>query len=155
MFGATKHLHNTMNYIYKTGIFPARQITLLAITIILLFYNNINALAISDPASQLEQAGIKTKLGSSVDLNIQLIDSLGSNRTLGSLLSEGKPLILVPVYYKCPRLCGILLGGFSQLIKELDLKLGADFKVVTFSFNEKEGIVQAAQKKAEYTAFLS
>lgn len=120
-----------------------------------ILFNSFNVLAIENPESELEQAGIFTNLGNQVDPSLKLIDSTGNVKSIGQLLEDDKPLILIPVYYKCPRLCGLILTGFAQLIKDLDLGLGKDFKVAAFSFNPEEGIELAAQKKAHYTSVLA
>ena len=144
-----------MNYICNLRRFPSAITIVWIFLFVSFFFNNFKALALSDPENQLAQAGITTKLGNQVDLNIALIDSSGNSRTIGSLLSDGKPLVLIPVYYKCPRLCGILLGGVAQLIKDLDLKLGSDFTMAAFSFSPREDYSLAAAKKEHYTNVLA
>ncbi len=128
-------------------------------TIILIFFNlfviSSNCLAIKDPAKELQPAGIFTELGTQLDLSIEIQDSSGSMSSLGSLLSDHRPLIIVPSYYRCPRLCGLVLGGVAQLVKDLDLKLGTDYRIATYSFNPVETLEEAASKKEHYAKILS
>ena len=42
------------------------------------------------------------------------------------------------MYYSCPRLCGLLINGFVDLVKEMDLKLGSEYNIVTLSFDPTE-----------------
>lgn len=119
------------------------------------FISKYDALALFDPGTQLAEAGITTELGSSVDTNLALIDSSGKTVKIADLLLDHKPLVLVPVYYRCPRLCGLLLGGVTQLVKDLDLKLGQDYKIATFSFNPVENVQNAVEKRRHYASVLA
>jgi protein SCO1/2 len=115
----------------------------------------LNSLALQDPASQLQPAGIFTELGESLDPKIEFEDTDGSKIRLETFLNQGKPVLIVPGYYRCPRLCGLVLGGVVQLVKELDLKLGEDYRILTYSFNPTETSAEALAKKQHYTKLLA
>jgi protein SCO1/2 len=88
---------------------------------------------------KVEQAvGINQRLGEHVDGSIELTDEYGTKFAVADRLAEGKPLVLVPVYYSCPRLCGLALAGAAQLFKELGLKAGEDYSALTVSFKHSE-----------------
>lgn len=144
-----------MNYTSCIVNSSKRRILLPILVLMFFFSLNFNALALNGADSQLEMGGITTRLGNQVDLNLKLIDSTGISRSIGDLIVNEKPLILIPAYYKCPRLCGLLLGGVAQLVKDLELELGDDYRIATFSFNPTEGAEYAAEKKAHYTAVLA
>lgn len=118
-----------------------------------ILFNNFELLAIDRGSSQ-EQGGLRTALGSSLDPSISLLDSKGERTSLGSLMADGKPLILIPSYYKCPRLCGMIFGAVAQLVKDMNLELGVDYKIATFSFNPVEGPELAQIKKSQYAKIL-
>lgn len=109
------------------------------------------ASALEDPGAALQEVGVDTsRLGQKLDLSVKFTDQSGETRTLGDMLSSGKPLIVTPVYYHCPRLCGFFLGGFVKLLGELQLELGRDFEIATISFDHEEGVELAAERAAEY-----
>lgn len=93
--------------------------------------------------------GIFTKPGATVDLTLPLVDEEGRTMPLRDFIPSGKPFILVPIFYKCPRLCGLTFGGVIELVKSLPEKLGDDYVVVTYSFNPEEGPQEAQEKRKE------
>lgn len=104
---------------------------------------SVPALALEKPKEKLESVGLATERGDSVDLSLTFTDSDGTTKTLGELVAGTKPIILIPAYYSCPRLCGLLLKGVSELLNKIDLTLGEDFRVVTVSFNTREEAADA------------
>lgn len=65
-----------------------------------------------------------------------LLDAHGKNISLYSLLGE-KPLIILPVYTKCPSICGVISNGAQVAIRQSG-KLGKDFNVISFSFDSTD-----------------
>jgi protein SCO1 len=57
-------------------------------------------------------------------------------------------VVLVPAYYRCPQLCGLVQNGIASALRGLPLDVGRDFQVVTFSFDPSESSELAAKKKA-------
>ena len=68
---------------------------------------------------------------------------------LGELFGR-RPVILAPVYYRCPLLCNQLLNGLTRSLKPVSLDAGKDFDVVAFSINPDETPELAGPKKAAY-----
>lgn len=108
------------------------------------------AWSLEQPESRLQEAGIHPVLGTKLDAGLQFSDSSGKVVTLADVFSRERPIILVPVYYDCPRLCGLLLDGVVKLLKRLTLSLGRDFELVTVSFDPTESTDLAARRKSEY-----
>jgi len=106
--------------------------------------------ALEYPETELAQAGLSTALGTQLDLNIQLTDSNGVARTLGELLNPNRPSIVLPVYFDCPRMCGLVTQGFANALGKLALKLGRDFDVFTVSFDSDETYQKAAESAAQF-----
>ena len=75
--------------------------------------------------------------------------SPGRELPLGELFGR-RPVILAPVYYRCPMLCNQVLNGLTRSLKPLSLDAGKDFDVVAFSINPDETPELAAMKKAVY-----
>lgn len=99
---------------------------------------------------ELQGVGVTERLGEMVDLSLTLTNESGEQVALGTYFDAGKPVILVPVYYGCPMLCGLILNGVHDAIKELQWKLGTDYTVVTFSIDPKETAALAQAKKNRY-----
>ena len=108
-------------------------------------------LALEDPGEDLQKVGLTTELGDQVDLSLTFQDSTGKTVTLQDFVQEGRPLILVPAYYNCPRLCGLLLSGVVDLLNRLKLTIGKDYQVVTVSFDTSEKPQLAAKRHKTYT----
>jgi protein SCO1/2 len=75
-----------------------------------------------------------------------LRDETGADVALGDLL-DGKPIILTPVYYKCPMLCNMTMDGQVRCLTELTLNAGEDYTALTVSFNPRETHELAAAAK--------
>ena len=99
----------------------------------------------------LRQVGFDQRLGVRVPLDAEFRDETGRVVTLGSLVHD-KPVLLVPAYYRCPMLCTLVLGGVVSALRALPFDVGREFRVVTFSFDPREGSDLAAAKKASLLA---
>jgi protein SCO1/2 len=99
---------------------------------------------------ELQGVGVTERLGEMLDLSMMLTNESGEQVALGTYFETGKPVILVPVYYGCPMLCGLILNGVHDAVKQLQWKLGTDYTVVTFSFDPKETSTLALAKKNRY-----
>ncbi len=107
------------------------------------------------PARAQPKSGITTEvgfdqnLGANLPLALPFQDESGREIRLGDLFGT-RPVILVPVYYGCPLLCGQLLAGLTRSLKPLSLDAGKGFEVVAFSINPEEGAALASSKKEAY-----
>jgi|LauGreDrversion4_2_1035121.scaffolds.fasta_scaffold02731_12 protein SCO1/2 len=115
----------------------------------------IRAQAIEDPGAMAAQdAGIFTQLGAQVDLNRPFTDVNGVTKPLKDFALPGKPIVIAPVYYKCPRLCGLLLNGVYDLLNELPLKLSNDYSVLVVGFDPTETPADAKAVMDKFNARL-
>lgn len=110
--------------------------------------------ALESPGTELQEAGITPNRGAQVDTTLTFSDSNGRNVALRELMLPARPVLLIPAYYECPRLCGLLLEGTVKALNGLDLVLGQDYSVITVSFNAAETPSLAAEKAAQYRAQL-
>jgi len=88
-------------------------------------------------------------LKSKVPLDLTFVDSQGKTVKLGDYFGS-KPVILTLMYFECPMLCGEVINGTFQGMKDLKFKAGRDFQYVAVSINPSEGPKLAAQQKEEY-----
>jgi len=101
-----------------------------------------------DTKPLIEDVGIEEHLGETIDLDLAFRDRNGNRVTLGELMNDEKPTVFAPVYYTCPNLCTLILDGSRDLINELDLQLGVDYRVINVSFSP-ENTPELARQKAE------
>ena len=68
--------------------------------------------------------------------NITILDSKGNNVQLFDN-PTGKPVVLSPVYTRCPMACSLISNGLKTSIEKLGT-LGKDFTVISFSFDSTD-----------------
>jgi protein SCO1/2 len=95
----------------------------------------------------LRDVGIDTRIGETLPLDLRFRDEAGATVRLGDYF-DGQPVILVPVYYRCPMLCTLVLEGLARALKTLTFGAGADYQLVVFSFDPRETPADARQDKA-------
>jgi protein SCO1/2 len=98
--------------------------------------------------------GIFTELGRKVDLSRVFTDSQGRSAPLSEFALPGKPIIIAPVYYKCPRLCGLLLDGVYTLLNDMSSELAKDFSVLVVGFDPSEAPADAHEVMSKFNAKL-
>jgi len=108
------------------------------------------ATAIDQPITQLKTLSPKDSLGRKLSLQLEFSNSTGQKVPLSSFFTDNRPVIIVPGYFSCPRLCGLVYGGVGKLIKELRLEPGKDYHVLSVSFDEKETTARAKKREDEY-----
>ena len=96
------------------------------------------------PALEIEQ-----KLGAQVPTDLTFRDEHNNPVRLGDLIG-GKPAVLVLAYYRCPQLCNQVLNGVVDAMRKIPLDVGADYTVITVSFDPKEKPPLAWEKKHNY-----
>lgn len=95
-------------------------------------------LAIADPVfDPFTQANIEQKPGAQVPLDLAFTNHLGEKVRLGQLIGQ-RPVILAPIYYNCPNVCGAQLSSLFNLLDAMSYELGEDYQVIAFSFDPSE-----------------
>src|SRR5262249_6120975 len=109
------------------------------------------ALAAGPGAAQApsERVGLDQRLGEQVPLELTFRDEQGRAVRLGEALG-GKPAVLVLAYYRCPRLCNLVLNGLLDAVKGIPFDAGDQYQVVVVSIDPRETPELAAAKKASY-----
>lgn len=100
---------------------------------------------IIQPGSKGE-IGIFENLGKPVPLDLQFVNEKSDTVTLRQLID--RPTILSFVYFDCPGICTPLLEGVSEVIEQMEMELGKDYKVISISFNSNDDPTKAVSKKS-------
>jgi protein SCO1/2 len=95
--------------------------------------------------------GIDQRLDAQVPLNLTFRDESGATVRLQDYF-DSRPVILVLAYYRCPMLCTQVLNGLVKTMREMNLELGKQYRVLTVSFDPREGPELAIRKKETYAA---
>ena len=118
------------------------------------------ALGIAAPAPAVPEAGevppilqnveIVEQLGGQVPLQATFRDQAGRAVALSEALGGDKPVVMALVYYECPMLCGLVMGGLSRAMRQTGLELGKDFRALSVSFDPREKPGLALVRQATY-----
>lgn len=95
---------------------------------------------------------VTEKPGDMAVLDRYFLDEEGNRVKLVDLVD--KPTLLLPVYYCCPTACILMLGGLCNLVNDIPLELGEDYRILIVSFDRDETPEDAAKAKANYTAVI-
>ena len=98
--------------------------------------------------------GIEQKLNAQVPLDTVFRDETGAAVRLRKFFGQ-KPVLLAPVYYRCPMLCSQILHGVVAGLRPLSLKPARDFEVVAISFDPADTPAEAASKREQYARSYS
>jgi len=98
----------------------------------------------------LENVGFTDVTGKKINLDLVFQDERGKDVRLADFLEKDKPILLSPVYFKCPTLCNYHMNGVMKVLKSLDWTAGKEFQYIAISINPKENHEVSAPKKAAY-----
>lgn len=96
---------------------------------------------------ELEGVGLTERPGAPIPLDLEFVAEDGRPVRLGSYFDGKKPVILNLGYYRCPMLCGLVLGGLVQGLRETRWSVGKEFSVVTVSIDPLETPTLARLKR--------
>jgi protein SCO1/2 len=124
--------------------------TRIILTISLILVPLFGSQALEQPGENLGNNFIIPQFGGVVDTALKFQNEKGETVSIGDVFRPARPAIIIPAYYHCPRLCGLLLSGAVSVLNQMDLKLGKDYSVVTVSFATDETPDDAASKASLY-----
>lgn len=110
----------------------------------------LTAGTVDNSSSPAEQASVEEHVNQPIDLELHFTDSQGQLRTLRQMMVPERPLLILPVYFTCPRLCPLSLAGMRTLIGTLPLLLGQDYAVAAISFDDRDTPAGAEAISREY-----
>jgi protein SCO1/2 len=97
--------------------------------------------------------GIDQHLNEQLPLDLAFRDESGQTVRLGQYFGK-RPVVISLVYYNCPMLCTQVLNGMNSAFRVLKFSPGAEFDVITVSFDSHETPQLAAEKKQLYVNAL-
>ena len=103
----------------------------------------------------LQGVGIDEHLGEFIPLDAKFATTSGDSVTIGSLLKEGKPIILNPLYFECPMLCGLVIDGVLNVADDLAWSIGEEYQIISISIDPNEDHLLAKEYKEKYTSRLN
>jgi len=106
------------------------------------------ALTASSQQEFPKDISIEEKLGEQVALDIVLKDENAEDVTLRQLVD--KPTILIFNYLRCPGICPVLISNVVEVVNQMELEPGKDYRLVAVSFDPTDTPELALQKKANY-----
>jgi protein SCO1/2 len=99
---------------------------------------------------ELQGIAIEEKPGAVLPQEVALTDGDGRTVKLGDYLKDGKPVVLVLAYYRCPMLCSLVVNGLTNGLKDLSWSAGHDYRVLVVSFDPRDTTEIAHQKRMNY-----
>jgi len=102
----------------------------------------------------LDEVGVEEKLGDKIPLDLTFATSDGDSVTIADLMKDGKPVLLNPLYYDCPTLCGLVLDAVFNVVHELAWSPGNEYTIISYSIDPDETAELAAKNKAEVMSDL-
>jgi protein SCO1 len=105
----------------------------------------------SDLPDPFAGIGVEPHLGISVPAHLQFRDENGSEIRLSDYLGH-RPVILAPVYYRCPNLCGSTLADLASTLQRVPLSAGRDYEIVAVSIDPREQPADAVWAKSRAMA---
>jgi protein SCO1 len=103
---------------------------------------------------ELEGVGITELPGARIPLDLEFLDEAGTRVRLGDYFAKGRPVILTLNYYRCPMLCGLMLNGLLDGLRDLAWQPGEQFEIVTVSIDPSETPTLARLKKESFMEAL-
>ncbi len=99
---------------------------------------------------EIADVRIEQNLGDTIPLDLTFADQDGNKVALRDYFKDDKPVILTPVYYNCPMLCTQVINGLVDGLKDVEWSAGKEFRIVTYSIDEREKPQVAKPKKLGY-----
>ncbi len=103
-------------------------------------------------AKEISSVGIEEKLGQFIPLDLTFRDENGNFVSLKQFIHT--PIVLTPVFYRCPNVCSFLLFNLTGVINKMGSEPGKEYQVLTFSFDETEKPDLAREKKKMYLKMI-
>lgn len=95
----------------------------------------------------LQDVGIEEHLGDTISKELTFANSQGDSVTIAELMADDKPVLLNPVYYKCPMLCSMVMDAVFAGVNDLKWTPGSEYTIITFSIDPEEDHKLAAATK--------
>lgn len=92
---------------------------------------------------------INEKLGEKIPLDLTFVDSDGEKVSIGKWFNQGRPVLVMFVYYRCPLACPQLMERYVNTFRAIDtLTIGKDYNVLVVSIDPTDTPQAAAAAKS-------
>ncbi|MCH2109472.1 MAG: SCO family protein [Polyangiaceae bacterium] len=99
---------------------------------------------------RLEGVDVEEHLGQVVPQGVSFRNATGATVVYHDVVQGDLPTILTMNYSDCPMLCSLQLNALVASLKQLDLTLGKDFRIVTVTLDPNETLESAKRTKEKY-----
>lgn len=103
-----------------------------------------------DGTSALKDAQLEQRLGNQVPADLEFRSATGERVRLADYFARERPIILALGYVECPNLCTLVHQGMVHSLQEVDLKMGADFEVLSVSIDPREPLALTRSARQRY-----
>jgi len=100
----------------------------------------------------LKTVKLDEQLGKIINLDTWFSDENNRRIKLESLFD--KPVVLLPVFFKCTDICDFLQADLANALNIVDQVPGKDFNVITLSFSDDENYTHAKTSKMNYNNLI-
>lgn len=105
----------------------------------------------TEPApKRLDGIDVVERLGERIPATLGFTSDDGRQVMFGDFFRGDIPVIVTLNYSDCPMLCSLQLNGLVNGLKQVDLTLGKDYRVVTVSLDPEETYERAHGMKVRY-----
>lgn len=101
---------------------------------------------------RLEGVDVEEHLEAEVPAALSFTSDAGKTVLYDELIKGDLPTILTLNYSDCPMLCNLQLNALVSSMKQVDLTLGKDYRVVTVSLDPKQTVQRSQDTKNRYLA---
>lgn len=122
--------------------FPARARTLLAVLGLTI---GLWGCAEAGPPVGPRVGGVEEHLGAALPLDAEFQTSRAVQQRLGDVVGRGQPTLLVLAYSRCSMLCSLVLRAAADLVPNLGLTPGQDYRLLTISIDPRETPFEAGR----------
>jgi len=126
-----------------------KSLNILMMISVFIFVEHVNGQLNKEKPALLDSVGVDEKLGDTIPMNLTFADFKGDSVTIGELFDQDKPILLNPLYYECPTLCGLVLDAVFNVVRELQWNPGKDYTIISFSIDPDENPEVAANTRSE------
>src|SRR5690349_17844205 len=99
---------------------------------------------------RLRGVDVRERLGDAMPRDVAFTDETGKAVKFGDLFDGKHPVVLTLNYSRCPMLCSLELNGLVTALKQLDWRVGSEFKIATVVLDPRDTPGQAQQSKNRY-----
>ena len=118
--------------------------------LLVIFSNIISSQVVNDSIPGLLEIDIIPKMGETIPLNLEFVNSRNESVVLSEYFDEDTPVLMVLAYSNCPMLCSLVLDGVVEGVGNLEWLPGDKFKMLTVSIDPNEKVSDASRRQGLY-----